>query len=74
MCKQEYNGWSTRLFTDFDDAKRYVINAMENHADDVQESNEDLADEISGIQQDVNLESAGFSVQAGNYVYFVQGV
>ena len=63
------------FFEHFDDAKRYILNELgEIEDDEATAGNDDIADEISGIRQDINLESDEFSVVVGNYAYSVERV
>ena len=61
------------FFEFFDDAKRYLLNLMEQHADDCFESA--IADEFDAIAQDCNLESGPFTTPCiDDVVYWVEKV
>ena len=61
------------FFEDFDDAKRYVLNVMEEHSDQLWD--EDLAEDLEAIRQDVNLESSAFTTdECAGLVYWVEVV
>jgi hypothetical protein len=62
------------FFSEFDDAKRYLLNELGVVEDDAASYDEDFAEEVSGIRQDLNLESKPFSAVVGSYVYSVEEV
>ena len=80
-------GWNTpgylpemepAFFRYFDDAKRFILNALGEFEDELGVHGlDDLADTISGQRQDINLESADFSVEVDdgttlNCAYWVE--
>jgi hypothetical protein len=63
------------FFADFDDAKRYLLNAMGDHADEYGTAgDEDTAEDIETARQDCNLESGPFSVCVADLAYWVETV
>lgn len=75
-------GWNTpgylpetepEVFETFDEAKCYVLETMLFHEDSVTDQDKDLAEELSHLQQDVNLESGPFNTHCvDGLVYWVQ--
>lgn len=60
------------MFLDFDDAKQYIIDQIKKDEDQAaEELNEALAEELCHTAEDVNLQSAEFSVTIGNRAYWV---
>lgn len=60
-------------FDDFDEAKRYIINEIKKSEDGfAMEGDEDGAENLSALAEDVNLERGPFSVLgADGYAYWV---
>lgn len=61
-------------FDDFDDAKRYIIDEMLRHADEVDD--EDTAEDLTNDAEDINLESAHPFVYGpyDGYIYWVDEI
>lgn len=62
------------FFTEFDDAKRFILNALESLADDLAIHNDDAATEIDSLREDINLESGPFTAMADGLAYWVEPV
>lgn len=63
------------FFESFDDAKRYLLNIMGDHADEYGEQGlEAFAEELEALRQDANLESKPFTATCHNVAYWVERV
>jgi hypothetical protein len=59
-------------FATFDEAKRYIIDAIKRAEDDTEDEAE--AEELAAFAEDVNLQSSPFGATCGNYHYFVSAI
>ena len=63
------------FFVEFDDAKRFILNAMGEHADEYAlEDNESAAEGLESLRQECNLESEPFTVEDDGVAYWVEAV
>jgi len=60
------------FFENFDDAKRFVLNALGDAEEDAAIDDEDLAETISALRQDLNLKNDEFSKQCDGLAYWVE--
>ena len=60
------------FFTDHDDAKRYLCNILEEHADE--ELSTENAEELSALAADLNLESGEWSATIHGLAYWLEKV
>lgn len=62
------------FFSEFDDAKRFILNELGDLADDVGIDDDDKASEIDALREELNLESGPFCASVEGLAYWVETV